>query len=1060
MFHDIRWTSQKIAKYLEVIKPLVYKDRSSIPPFRLRVLQGPDVEPPVAPEIEDKDWQVIPPKSYWGGADVNFVLRSHFKIPGDWQAFDNIALYLPIGIAGDFSHPEALVYIDGVPYAAIDHHHQEVSLPSTLQENEPHLLALHGWTGSLSQGKQPALFMGDCALVTIDQPTRDFISLARVALGVADHLDENDPVRSHLLNTLYQAFILLDLREPLDETFYESLDLTHQSLVDGVNLSGSPIDVDITAAGHAHLDVAWLWTLGQTRRKAGRTFYNVICLMEEYPDFRFVQSQPQLYEFIRQDFPDLFDGISKKIENGQWEAIGGMWVEADCNLAGGESLVRQFLLGRSYYRLHFGKGVESPVLWLPDVFGFPWCLPQLIKDAGLDYFFTIKIGWSQYNRMPFDSFWWQGLDGTRVLTHFSTTKGSDDTFVSTYNAKATPDEVLTTWRNFQQKDWGKPGKPPPLLMVYGYGDGGGGPTREMIENVHTMEHFPGVPRVRMGKVAEFFRDLETEVGDRLPVWNGELYLEYHRGTYTTQARSKRANRKSEFMLHDVEYLVSLADYVDPKFDYPRDDLRRIWELVCLNQFHDILPGTSIGEVYQESYAQYTEVAKLANQIKLQALRSISGYIGGDLLIINPTSFCRTDYAFMEGEIPLGSTIIHSDGTRVNSQKVSGGYLLDAGEVPPYSVVPLLFSETTTTKQEKEDIEYQLTAANGSLENRYLRVSFNADGDIVSLYNKILDREMIPFGAVANQFLAFEDRPKTPDAWEIDIYYDKKVRIAEPAESIEVIENGEMRVVLEVRRRILNSRIIQRISLAKNSYRLDFDTTIDWRERNILLKVAFPIEVLSPFATFDIQWGDIQRPTSRNTSWEWAKFEVPAQKWVDLSEGGYGVSLLNDCKYGFDIQDNVMRMTLLRSPTYPDPTADLGEHQFAYSLLPHGDDWKTNTIIEAYSLNDPLIAFRPQQTMENQHSLFDSFVRVDQPNVIIETIKGAEDGRGLIVRLFESQRKRSRCVLSTGFQLAEAWKVNILEENQELLDTSEDYIQFDIKPYQILSFRLLPKSNTP
>ncbi len=622
MFHDMRWTSQKLAQRLRLAESLVYRRRQLLRPFRLLVLDGPEVDPPVDLSADDTNWLVVQPNSHWLEAQTDFLLRTHFQVPAAWDPESAIALHLPLGVTGDFSHPEALAYIDGEPYASCDRRHQEILLPERLRDGRDHLLALHGWTGGThllhivgggsQQQQNPAerLWMGECVLVQIDQPTRDFVALARVALGIADQLSKNEPARAHLYNALDDAFKVLETREPLGERFYASVPQAYDLLRAGVGTAGEPLDVDITAVGHAHIDVAWLWTLDQTRRKAGRTFHNVLRLMEQYPDFCFVQSQPQLYDYVRQDYPQLFEAITQRAKAGQWEPIGGMWVEADCKLSGSESLARQLLLGRNFFREHFGEGAESEVLWLPDVFGYAWDLPQLIKEAGLTYFFTIKIGWSQYNRLPYNSFWWQGLDGSRVLTHFSPTKEPGSAFASTYNAAATPGQVLGTWRNFQQKDWGKAGQIPSLLMSYGYGDGGGGPTREMQENIGEMATFPATPRVRKGKVIDFFRQLEetavgeASVGHRLPTWNGELYLEYHRGTYTTQARNKRANRKSEFLLHDAEFLATMAAVFDASYQYPHELLQEAWELVCLNQFHDIIPGSSIGAVYVESQEQY------------------------------------------------------------------------------------------------------------------------------------------------------------------------------------------------------------------------------------------------------------------------------------------------------------------------------------------------------------------------------------------------------------------------------------------------------------------------
>ncbi len=565
MNHQVRWTLQKIQKRLEELSPLVYRHYIAIPPFRFHALDKPGATPLTGQYIDDHDWEVIPINGYWGYPRTNFVLRSTFSIPENWDENAQTVLYLPIGIAGDFSHPEALAYIDGNPYTSCDRHHQEIVLSEKWVNNETHSLALLGWTGiggSTVGDPHHKIRMEQCKVVQIDQTTRDLIALARVASGIAQLLNENQPARHFLLTSLDEAFRLLDMRIPIGDDFYQSVPAAYRRLKEGVEHSGQPLDAEITAIGHAHIDVAWLWRLEQTRQKVGRTFHNVIRLMKDFSNFNFTQSQPQLYEYIQQDFPELFSEIKERVKEGRWEPIGGMWVEADCNLSGAESLARQFLLGREYFKSQFGENVESPVLWLPDVFGYAWNLPQLLKSAGLEYFFTIKIGWNQYNRFPFNSFWWQGLDGTRVLTHFSTTKDPNSAHASTYNSDASPGQVLGTWYNFQQKDAGPPGISPPLLLSYGWGDGGGGPTREMIENLSIMANFPATPKVRTGKVKQFFVDLEKKVGNRLPVWNGELYLEYHRGTYTTQAKTKRANRKSEFLLHDTEFIAVFADLIE------------------------------------------------------------------------------------------------------------------------------------------------------------------------------------------------------------------------------------------------------------------------------------------------------------------------------------------------------------------------------------------------------------------------------------------------------------------------------------------------------------------
>jgi alpha-mannosidase len=1048
MFHKQRWTTHKIKQRLDLITPLAYIRRKQLPPFRCRELDSPLTVPPIGVDVDDSSWQEIDAHDYWGSWMQNFLLRTTFTVPVDWDKTQPIALSLPLGDAADFSHPEALAYIDGQPYAACDRHHQEILLQPNWADGQPHLLALHGWTG-LGGARRgdllTKLYMRACAVAQIHQPTRDFVALARVALETAQVLDEHDPARHELLNALNDAFIMLDTRDPLDgNAFYESVGTAAETLRAGIASAGPPLEVVLHAAGHAHIDVAWLWTLGQTRRKTERTFQNVIRFMEQFPAYRFTQSQPQLYQFIKEDQPALFEAIKQKIAEGRWEAIGGMWVEADCNLSGAESLARQFLLGRQFFREQFGPEVESPVLWLPDVFGYAWALPQLIRQAGLKYFMTIKIGWSQYNRLPYDTFLWKGIDGTDILTHFSTVPDPGH-YASTYNAMADAREALGTWKNFQQKEMQKD-----LLMAYGFGDGGGGPTREMLENIEVMKNFPALPQVRQSSVRAFFEAIAPLTESRMmPTWNGELYLEYHRGTYTSQARNKRLNRKSEFLLHDAEFIAAYASLITP-YQYPINDFTDAWRTVCLNQFHDIIPGSSIGAVYEESQQQYAELTANVTRMRDEALAILAEKLEGEVLLVNSTSFAQPGLVFLPGN---SAQRFARDGERVPVQPAESGLWVDAGEIPAYSVVAL---------QASTDGESLQAPASDSppylLENRFLRVEFDEAGDITRIYDKSAQREVLEPGSFANQFQAFEDRPSSWDAWDIEIFYDDKMWLAKPATSIEWIEHGELRQTIEIKRQILNSPYTQRISLHHNSPRLDFDTHVEWNERHILLKVAFPVDVLAPQATYEIQWGNVQRATHHNTSWDWARFETCAHKWVDLSEGNYGVSLLNDCKYGHDIHDNVIRLTLLRSPTMPDPAADVGEHDFKYSLYPHAGPWNEETQREAYLLNDPIIVYRAnvaRQSPGSQVPRLQSLLSTSSPNVIVETIKWAENGNGLIVRLYESQRRRGPVQLCAGFAVAAAWETNLLEENETELNVGNDSIQLHLRPYQIMTLRLVP-----
>ena len=1056
MMHEQRWTIKKISQQIALVEQSVYRQTHPIEPFRFMMLESCQQKPLVEKCVDDGNWQIIEPNTYWGNPDSTFMLRASFEVPKTWDKHYPAALYLPLGVAGDFSHPEALAYIDEKPYAACDRHHQEILLPDECRGGKPHLLALHGWTGIGGQlfgnGNAEKLLMRSCSVVQIDQAMRDFAAVARVAVETARSLDENSPARGLLLNALDDIFKQLDTREPLGEAFRKSVCRAYAVLKAAIEKIGEPLNVDIITAGHSHIDVAWLWTVGQTRRKSGRTFHTALRLMEQFDDYRFTQSQPQLYDYVRQDYPELFEEIKKRVRQGRWEITGGMWVEADCNISGAESLARQFLLGRSFFREHFGKEAETPILWLPDVFGYSANLPQLMKEACLKYFFTTKISWNQYNRLPYDSFWWQGIDGTKVLTHFATTPHNPTVKFSTYNAMATPQQVIQTWTNFQQKELHQQ-----LFITYGFGDGGGGPTREMLENIRELKNFPAMPRVRQGSAHEFFKKLEAACADRLPAWNGELYLEFHRGTYTTQSRNKRENRKAEFLLHDAEFLAALASVIDAGYSYPAVGFRKAWELVCLNQFHDIIPGSSIEQVYADSLDDYGHIKETVQKCRADALAVIAGKIGGDVIVINPCSFKRSDIALLPHKTVQGKGLKRAGGGEVTAQTTDDGVLIACGELEPFSVTPFTFSDTADGR-----CENTLIAAPDMLENNFVRVQFDKAGDIIGIYDKTNGRNVLPEGTVANQFQAFEDRPlkgdggDIGDAWDIDIYFDDKMWLGRQASSIKVVESGPLRATLEIRRRILHSEYVQRISLTYNSPRIDFDTAINWQEKHILLKAAFPVEILSPAATYEIQWGHVERPTHRNTSWDWARFEVCAQKWIDLSEGGYGVSLLNDCKYGHDTRDNVMRISLLRGTTGPDCNADQGEHRFCYSLLPHGGTLSEATISQAYVLNDPIIAIVNDQKKTAQGKEMCLFT-VDCPNVVIETIKKADDGKGLVVRLYESLRKRGTVTLTVGFRIAQAWRTNLIEDNETRLTNSDYCVKFAVKPFEIITLRLVPQN---
>jgi len=1048
--HTIYWTPRKILTRLDLIEPLVYRRRQPIAPFRYAALADAETAPIVDPCFDDSSWPVIEPDSYWGAWRTNFMLRTRFEAPADWGSHGPVALHLPLGVAGDFfCHPEALAYLDGAAYASADRYHHEIHLPAQFLDDKPHALALHGWTGHddwpANLDARTKLFMRECSVVEIDRATEAFIRLARTTLQATEQLDEGAPERARLLNVLDDVFTILDTRDPIGrDAFYDSVPRALDALKQGVAEAGSPIDVDIVGIGHAHIDVAWLWTLAQTRRKCGRSFSNVLRMMDDYPDYVFSQSQPQLYKYTEEDYPEIFDGIKRRVQDGRWEVMGGTWVEPDCNTTGAESLARQFLLGRQYFRDKFGEA-ETPVMWLPDTFGFAGSLPQLIRQSGLNWFVTSKISWNQYNRLPYQLFWWQGIDGTRVLTHFMTTPHEIGHLPhgTTYNGMMTPEEVLGTWRNFDQKETHSE-----LITAYGHGDGGGGPTREMLDNAALMADMPGCPRVRPGTVREFFERVEAEAQD-LPVWNGEFYLELHRGTLTSQARTKRNNRKSEFLLHDAEFLAAMAaQFADHA--YPHEAFNAAWELVCLNQFHDILPGSSITEVYEDADKDYARIRSLAEDARDAALDALSELLPANAVALaaNPTSFGGNRLAFLPGTPVNGLTDLRASEA-LATQQVDGGTLVALSDLPSYGLIGLGQGETTAPEA---TVSIEETGVGFVIENPLMRTELDRAGNLTSIRDKQADREVLAPGETGNQLLVFEDRPMTWDAWDIDIFYEDREETVDGVEAIEIVERGPLRASLAVHRRFRDSRITQHIRVYHDSKRIDFDTAIDWHESHFLLKAAFPVDILSPSATFDIQWGNVTRPTHRNTSMDWARFETAAQKWADLSEGSYGVALLNDCKYGYDVRDNVLRLTLLKSATMPDPVADQGEHRMLYSLLPHSGNWRNGVPEAAYALNDPVI-MRPVSDAAGSQSAA-GLVTADSPNAIIETVKCAEDGNGMIVRLYEGEGSRGPVRLNLGFEPAAAYRCNLLESNETELTVDGSLVALTLKPYEIVTLRLI------
>ncbi|MEM8850140.1 MAG: glycoside hydrolase family 38 C-terminal domain-containing protein [Pseudomonadota bacterium] len=1013
MDHARRFTAKKIAKRIDLIQQMVYRRDRPIPQFRWTTLPDARADPPLGADISD--WPEIEWNGYWAGQNVHYCMATDIIVPKGW-ADGPVALHLPMGVAGDiFTHPEALLYIDGQSYASADRYHHTIYLPDRLQDGRPHRIELHGWTGLTGWPPDPKntdrLKMGTCRLVEMDLATRDFISLAEVVLEHALTLEDTRPARHVLLTALDAAFLALDTRDPMGIAFWSSVPTAMRELRAGIAQAGHPIDVTLHAIGHAHMDIAYLWPVDQIRRKNARTYSNVLRMMDQYPEYNFSHSQPQLYDYTERDYPEIFEAIKTRVSEGRWEVMGGMWVEPDTNLPGGEALVRQLLLGRSYFRDRFGD-VETPVLWLPDTFGLSWCLPQLIEQAGLRWMVVNKASWNQYNQLPASTLWWEGIDGTRILTQFLTTPREVQhlPFPTNYKSDLTAEEVTGTWTTSTAKE-----KVRNLPIAYGYGDGGGGPTGELIRRAKVWQGMPAAPNLEFSTIRRCMEAIEAEA-TTVPTWSDELYLEGHRGTLTSQGWIKRANRRAEIALSEAEFLTVATGA-------PKPDFKRAWELLCLNQFHDILPGTSVPSVFSDARADYAEIQEITGHA-LQGCR----LTGPGHSVANSTGHG-------------GRRLVALPRPEEGAQATDDGALA-LMDLAPHSLTPLAPIQPDTPVTIRND------GTGVVLQNAHLRVEIDAQGRLTRLQDRDADREVLAEGRIGNQLQAFEDRPLSWDAWDIDSFFEDRGELVTGLAAMDVVETGPLRAAIRLDWHFRSSTIRQTIRLAADSRRLDFVTEVDWHESHILLKAAFPVAVFAPSATYEIQWGAISRRTHRNTSWDYAKFEVPAQRWADLSEGDYGVALLNDCKYGYDIKGDVLRLSLIKSATSPDPKADQGLHRFTYALLPHSGDFRRGDVIgQAADLNQPPRLIRGQGDGR-------AFVTSSKPSVIVETIKPAEDGDGVILRLYEAHRSRGPVTLTFGTRPASVQYSHLLEfEDGERLDVDGASVTLTVTPFKIVTLRV-------
>ena len=990
---------------------------------------------------EDKSpWQEFDSKTmHWYGKDRHYWFKTAFTLP---QALAGKPIWLHVSTQieewDDAKNPQFLLFVNGKAVQGIDMNHREALLPGTAQAGEEILLELQAYTGILHTEFNLIVDMRE-----VDPEIEKLYYDLWVPLSAFPRMDKDDKNRRDIEDILNDTINFLDLRTPYSDSFYESLreasDYIDKTLYS--DLAGYR-DVIATCIGHTHIDVAWWWTVEQTREKVGRSFATVLKLMEEYPNYKFMSSQPQLYAFLKERYPELYEQVKRRVKEKRWEPEGGMWVEADCNLTSGESLVRQFIHGKRFFVEEFGKEADSRILWLPDGFCYSGALPQILKKCGIDYFMTTKLAWNQFNKVPYDTMMWRGIDGTEVLTHLVTTLDVGqpvENFFTTYNGRLHADAIMGGWQRYQNKDINND-----ILVSYGYGDGGGGPTREMLETSKRMEKgVKGIPTVRQEFSRTYFEELERRVKDnrRLPVWEGELYFEYHRGTLTSMARNKRSNRKSELAMMDLELLSVMAEGLLP---YPAKDLEGMWKTILLNQFHDILPGSSIHEVYEVTKKEYGEISEKAASLKTERVRALAG-AGDGVTVFNTTGKERSDMVCL-GDIKA-LALEDGEGNLYPVQQTAEGAVVYVKGLPAKGYKT--FGIATGLPEAEAGTPFKLTGEY-FLETPYYQVHLDRQGLFTSIYDKENEREIIQEGKRANLMRMYEDKPIYYDNWDIDIYYTEKFWDADGLERMEWVEKGPLRMTLELERKISNSTIRQKIHFYAHSRRIDFDTWVDWKEHQHLLKVHFPVAVHTDEASFDIQFGNLTRKVHQNTSWDKARFESCGQKWMDLSEGHYGVSLLNDCKYGHSVKDSNMALTLIKSGIEPNPVTDQEEHVFTYAIYPHKEGWRqAGTVSEAYKLNQPAIAVSGGQAGRSF-----GMASVDRDNVILETIKRAESGEGTVLRMYESENALTKATLTVNKDFTKAYVCNLLEEEIEEAKTEGNKITITCKPYEIVTVKIV------
>jgi alpha-mannosidase len=858
--------------------------------------------------------------------------------------------------------------------------------------------------------------------------------------------------RKAAVDAAFKAVDVAALDKGDDAAFLKSLGAVHEKLVP---LRDWMKQYSVRATGNTHIDMAWLWPESETVETVRNTFGTALSLMRKFPDFTFTMSTARAYQWMEEKYPAQFEEIKQRVKEGRWEPIGGMWVEPDLNLPDGESLVRQILVGKRYFQSRFGKDIK--IGWNPDSFGYNWQLPQIYKKSGFEYFVTQKIYWNETTKYPYKLFWWEAPDGSRLLTYFP----------HDYVNSMDPVKIATDLADYVPNM-----KQPRMMHLYGIGDHGGGPTRAMVEQARDWQKPDAIfPKLFFNTAQGYFDELDKTIDKtKVPVVKDELYLEFHRGVQTTQAETKKRIRFGEEALLNGEKYASLATLYGAK--YPSQPLELAWKQLLFDQFHDIMPGSGIAVNYLEAGRALDLVQRVGHDVERQGMEEIAANIdtrgeGVPVIVWNPLSWERSQVVETTVNMPasISAVEVHVPGftklarpAQILSRSPEGNQIklrFLANAVPAFGYQVFTIVPAASAPRTKTD----LVAADGTLENLYLKAKIDMEtGCITSLIEKKTNQETVANGGCANLLQTFVDKPKQWDAWNIDADFEKQHWDLTQADEVKLIEQGPLRAVIRVKKHFQNSQFVQDITLESDTPRLDVHMAAEWHEKHILLKVAFPVNATNNKATFEIPYGSIQRPTTRNTPEEKAKFEVPALRWADYSDDKLGISLLNNCKYGYDAKNdspaNLLRLSLLRSPEWPDPHADEGHHEFTYSFYPHAGTWReADTVRRGYELNYPMVVTQPT-VHAGPLPATHSFVKIDAPNVVLTAVKKAEDDDGLLIRFYEWAGKEGIVRIELPEGAKSASEVNLMEKaDHELEIVDGKMVSVATRPYEIKTVKV-------